>query len=273
MTTPPGGPSRPPRASRTIPAVARFKIYQAKPVRKLDPSFGIETETFAERYRTAVGYRAEEGRAAGPADITAKVRYQCCNDTICLPPKRKSAIGRNHDRSVGEGGSDSIPAGYTLAPSAAAAAPSTASVAPAAPAAPVQPASDLGLFLLTAFGAGLAAIFTPCVFPMIPFTVSYFLNRQTGNKRDGVLHAVIFCLGIVVLFTGLGALLKAIAGPFGVVQLGNSPWVNGFIALVFIVFGLSLLGAYRVDLAFGLADETESGIAKAAAIWARCSWG
>ena len=58
-----------------------------------------------------------------------------------------------------------------------------------APTAPASQSSGFGLFLLTAFGAGLAAIFTPCVFPMIPFTVSYFINRQTGNRRDGVLQA------------------------------------------------------------------------------------
>jgi thiol:disulfide interchange protein len=118
--------------------------------------------------------------------------------------------------------------------------------------APATQSSGFGLFLLTAFGAGLAAIFTPCVFPMIPFTVSYFINRSTGSRRDGVLQAVVFCLGIVVLFTGLGVLMKAIVGPFGVVQLGNSPWVNGFIALVFVVFGLSLLGAYELTLPSGL---------------------
>ena len=66
------------------------------------------------------------------------------------------------------------------------------------------------------------------------------------------LTAVVFCLGIIVLFTGLGFLTKVIAGPFGVVQLGNSPWVNIFIALVFIVFGLSLLGAYELTLPSGL---------------------
>jgi thiol:disulfide interchange protein DsbD len=108
------------------------------------------------------------------------------------------------------------------------------------------------LFLLTAFAAGLAAIFTPCVFPMIPFTVSYFLNRQTGAKRDSVLQAVVFCLGIIVFFTGIGFLVKTIVGPFGVVQLGNSPWVNSFIAAVFVVFGLSLLGAYELTLPSGL---------------------
>jgi thiol:disulfide interchange protein DsbD len=55
-----------------------------------------------------------------------------------------------------------------------------------------------------------------------------------------------------VLFTGLGLLTKAIAGPFGVVQLGSSPWVNGFIVIVFVVFGLSLLGAFEITLPSGL---------------------
>jgi thiol:disulfide interchange protein len=246
ITTPPGGPNPTTAKIADNPAVAGFKIYQPKPERKLDPSFGIDTETFSEHYVLLFDVELKKDAASGPADITANVRYQSCNDTVCLPPKRKSATASITIDPSASAVAIGIPAGYTLVSTAAPASPSTA---PAAP----QPASaDFGIFLLTAFGAGLAAIFTPCVFPMIPFTVSYFLNRHTGNKRDGVLHAVIFCLGIVVLFTGLGALLKAIAGPFGVVQLGNSPWVNSFIAAVFIVFGLSLLGAYELTLPSGL---------------------
>jgi thiol:disulfide interchange protein DsbD len=85
---------------------------------------------------------------------------------------------------------------------------------------------------------------------MIPITVSFFLNQGgTGEKRGGGWkQAVVFCLGIIVLFTGLGFLVTAVTGPFGVVQLGSSPWVNGFIALVFLVFGLSLLGAFELRL-------------------------
>src|SRR5262249_21319242 len=126
---------------------------------------------------------------------------------------------------------------------------------PAAPA-PNPPAPGFG-FLLTTFAAGLAAIFTPCVFPMIPFTVSYFINRSSGSsaagsRRDGIVQAIVFCLGVLVFFTGLGLITKAIAGPIGVVKLGNSPWVNGFIGLVFIVFGFSLLGAFELTLPSGL---------------------
>jgi thiol:disulfide interchange protein len=257
MTTPPGGPNPTTAGIADNPAVAGFKIYQSKPVRKLDPSFGIDTETFSEQYVLLFDIELKKDATAGPANITGNVRYQTCNDTICLPPKRKSAMAAITIDPSATAAAIAIPSGYTLVPTPVQAATSASSVATSANSAPIpaKPPADaggFGLFLLTAFAAGLAAIFTPCVFPMIPFTVSYFLNRQTGNKRDGVLHAVIFCLGIIVLFTGLGALLKAIAGPFGVVELGNSPWVNAFIAAVFIVFGLSLLGAYELTLPSGL---------------------
>ena len=122
--------------------------------------------------------------------------------------------------------------------------------------------SGFGFFLLTTFAAGLAAIFTPCVFPMIPFTVSYFINRNSASKRDGIVQAIVFCVGVIVFFTGLGLITKAIAGPIGVVKLGNSPWVNGFIGLVFIVFGLSLLGAFELTLPSGLPYQIESGLGR-----------
>src|SRR4029077_12963466 len=107
---------------------------------------------------------------------------------------------------------------------------------------------DLPVFLLTAFGFGLAGIFTPCVFPMIPIMMSFFLNRPSGSRRESVTQALIFCIGIVVLFSGLGLLATAILGPFGIVQLGSNPWVNGFIAAIFLTFGLSLLGAFEIAI-------------------------
>src|ERR1700674_5442704 len=125
---------------------------------------------------------------------------------------------------------------------------------PVAPA-PSQPASQQGLaaFALTAFGFGLAAIFTPCVFPMIPITVSFFLNQ-----RGGFLQALVFSLGIIVLFCALGLGVTAAVGPFGVVQLGSNPWVNGFIAIVFGIFALSLLGAFEITLPSSLLPKLDS---------------
>ena len=113
---------------------------------------------------------------------------------------------------------------------------------------PSQTGGESHSFLLVAFGFGLASIFTPCVFPMIPITMSYFLSRPSGGRRESVAQAAVFCLGIIVLFSGLGLLTTAVLGPFGVVTLGSNPWVNGFIAALFLAFGLSLLGAFEINI-------------------------
>ena len=102
MTTPPGGPNPTTASIADNPAVAGVKIYQAKPVRKLDPSFGIDTETFSTQYVLLFDIELKKDAPPGPADITAKVRYQSCNDTICLPPKTQNSRGDHRHRFVGE---------------------------------------------------------------------------------------------------------------------------------------------------------------------------
>ena len=140
------------------------------------------------------------------------MRFQTCNDKVCIPPRRRTVTATLTIDPAAHAAAPFIPAGY-----AEVTGPPKARTAPSAPASPDT--QSLGAFLLVAFGVGLAAIFTPCVFPMIPITMSFFLNRQ-GTRREGVFHAVLFCLGIVVLFSGLGLITTAILGPFGVVQLG-----------------------------------------------------
>ena len=247
LTTPPG----PIPTTVTLaenPAVAGFKVYQPKPLIKMDPSFNANSETFSEEVTFLVEVELKNDTPSGSTEFTAQVRYQCCNDNNCLRPKRKTAAASIHIDPGAKAEAITIPAGYTEFRKAAAVASASAPVAPAQN----PQSSGFGFFLLTTFAAGLAAIFTPCVFPMIPFTVSYFINRNSSSKRDGVVQAIVFCIGVIVFFTGLGLITKAIAGPIGVVKLGNSPWVNSFIGLVFIVFGLSLLGAFELTLPSGL---------------------
>jgi len=252
LTTPKGGPIPTTVSLAENPAVAGFKVYQPKPERKFDPNFQLDTETFADQAVLLLDVEFKKDAPPGAAELSAQVRYQCCNDRLCLPPKRKSAAAAITIDPAAVARTISIPPGYAVVSTPAAGGAVAAAAGTPTPATPTSASQGFSLFLLTAFLGGVAAIFTPCVFPMIPFTVSYFLNRQSGRRRDGITQAVVFSLGIIVLFTGLGLLVKAIAGPFGVVQLGNSPWVNGFIALVFVVFGLSLLGAYELTLPSGL---------------------
>jgi thiol:disulfide interchange protein DsbD len=253
-TTPAGGPIITKIKLNDNPDIASYRIYRPTPVKKLDTNFNLETETYVNKAVFFIEVQTAKTAAAN-ASLEAAVRYQACSDVKCLNPVKKTAVAEIRFDPGAASSSFKSPAGYELVPGPSAST-GTASITRVPASAPLGSDQDLLPFLLTAFGFGLAALFTPCVFPMIPITVSFFLNQQqTGteqNKRNGWIQALIFCLGIIVLFTGLGFLVTAIAGPFGVVQLGSSPWVNGFIALVFFVFSLSLLGAFELRLPTGL---------------------
>lgn len=221
------------------PAVERYRVLQPAPKRQYDPNFQSDTETFEGQVAFLVEVELKKDASSGPTDLSVTARYQTCNDKKCIPPVRRTATATVRIDPAAQTAALAIPPGY-----AEPKAPSSA-----VPGAPLQ-AQDQGwwAFLLVAFGFGLATIFTPCVFPMIPITMSYFLNRESGGKRDTVTQAVVFCLGIIVTFSGLGLLVTAIIGPAGVTQLGGNPWVNAFIAALFIAFGLSLLGAFEITI-------------------------
>jgi thiol:disulfide interchange protein len=229
MSTP-----RPPIAtSAKIDGLDDIEIWQSPPVRQMDENFGVETETFDGE---AVFYL----KGAIPADAVVNVRYQVCTDKLCLPPKRKTvaiergAVVAMPSSFVRVGAPDAPGSGSQPAPSA-------------------TPDQGMARFLLIAFGFGLAAIFTPCVFPMIPITMSFFLGQSEGRSRgQQIFQAALFCLGIIFLFTLLGATLTALLGPFGVVQIASNPWVNGFIAAIFIALALSMFGAFEITLPSGL---------------------
>src|SRR6185437_2465336 len=247
LTTPAGGPIPTTAELAENPAVKSSKLYQPPPIRTFDKNFNLDTETFEKEVDLPVTANLAPD-AKGAIELTALVRYQACNDRQCLPPRKKTASFRVLvDPAAPAPAAFVVPAGYTeIKPGAVAAKvisvrSSSASSSAGAPA--EAAAGGLPAFLITAFGLGLAAIFTPCVFPMIPITVSFFLNQ-----RGGILQAVVFSLGIVVLFCALGLGVTAAVGPFGVNQLGANPWVNGFITLVFGAFALSLLGAFEITL-------------------------
>jgi thiol:disulfide interchange protein len=251
-TTPGGGPIATTIRLADSSSIASYTVYRPQPVRKLDPNFQIETETYSGEVTFLIDAVASSP-AAGKSTIEANVRYQTCTDVKCLPPvKKTAAVDIDFVPGMPETAL-TIPPGYSSVESG-----KTSLRASAQPPPIRKPEPSNGPFipfLLTAFGFGLAALFTPCVFPMIPITVSFFLNQGTaapGARRGGWTQALVFCVGIIVLFTGLGFLITAVAGPFGVVQLGSSPWVNGFIAVVFFIFGLSLLGAFELRLPSGL---------------------
>src|ERR1700751_6137313 len=146
---------------------------------------------------------------------------------MCVPSKRRGTVPLTINRALSMPPYQR-PAGYTEPKAPPPTSPSSSGAATAT--------ESLAGFMAVAFGFGLASIFTPCVFPMIPITMSYFLNRQSGGRRDSIVQAVVFCLGIIILFSGLGLVVSAILGPVGVSQLGANVWVNLFITALFVAF-------------------------------------
>jgi thiol:disulfide interchange protein len=214
-----------------------LRVLQQPPKRAFDSVLNAESETYEGDTTFLLDVKLRADAPAGPEELSVNARYQTCNDTSCVAGRWAGTVPLTIDAAA-PSPSTAIPAGF-------------AEAKPPKPGSAVAESSGSqgwGAFLLVAFGAGLACIFTPCVFPMIPITMSYFLNQQSGEKRGGLSQAIVFCLGIVVLFSGLGLLVTAVLGPVGVKQLGSNPWVNGFIALLFMAFGLSLLGAFEIAI-------------------------
>ncbi|MDR3701508.1 MAG: cytochrome c biogenesis protein CcdA [Candidatus Sulfopaludibacter sp.] len=219
-------------------AAEKLRLLQPPVKRAFDPVANAETESYENAVTFLLELTLRKDAPAGPAEIPISARYQTCSATQCVPGRWSETLKLTVDPAA-PAASLVIPAGYSEPK------PPAASSAGA----PQPPQSQgWGLFLLTAFGFGLASIFTPCVFPMIPITMSFFLNRQSGGRQDGVVQAIVFCLGIIVLFSGIGLLTTLLLGPAGVKNLGGNPWVNGFIAALFIAFGLSLLGAFEINV-------------------------
>jgi thiol:disulfide interchange protein DsbD len=106
-------------------------------------------------------------------------------------------------------------------------------------------------FLLLAIGAGLASLLTPCVFPMIPLTVSYF-TKHSGNRAEALRMSSVYGLAIVVTFTGLGVIMALVVGAAGAQTIAANPWVNLFIAAVLVFFALALLGLYELRVPSGI---------------------
>jgi thiol:disulfide interchange protein DsbD len=215
------------------------KVFQPPPKKAFDKNLNAESETYEGQVQFLLEVKLPDDAQPGPAALIVKARFQTCNDTECVPARWTGTAAIKLDPAVHV--AFTIPAWYVEAKAPAASPAGTGQP-------PALTTQGWAAFLLLAFGFGLASIFTPCVFPMIPITMSYFLNRQSGGRRDGVMQAVVFCLGIIVLFSGLGLLVTAMLGPFGVAQLGANPWVDGFIAALVIAFGLSLLGAFEMTI-------------------------
>lgn len=211
-----------------------------------DPYFDKVVTYFEGRALVWADYAIGPGFSGG--EIHGSIEFMICNNLICLPPDSHAFVAVFNE------------------------APAPLRSVPIATAAPIElsnsvdilsvedlPASDMessdssGLFgfMLLAIGAGFGALLMPCVYPMIPLTVSYFAHHAQGTPLR---MALLYGVAIVVTFTGLGVLLSVIVGSAGTQIVAANPWVNLIIATAFLLFGLSLLGLFSIRLPSSLVN-------------------
>lgn len=220
-----------------------------KPQIRPDPNFIIdgkplETKFFTDRAEFLVPLKARADVPAGT--VALDVRFQLCNDTFCLPPRTKRVTFEGEEdvkRTAISGPQSSV-------------GPSEAPTAVQTP--NNQPPTDIWAFIWLAATLGALSLLTPCVFPMIPITVSYFTNHSAGSRARSVRLATIYSLGIIATFTLLGMLLAIFVGAAGINLFAANPWVNILIAAVFLFFAFNLFGAYEITVPTGLLTKLDS---------------
>ncbi len=118
-------------------------------------------------------------------------------------------------------------------------------------------AQSLWWIFITAFAGGLLALFTPCVYSMIPVTVSFFTKRSK-NRVEGIRNAIYYSASIVVIFTILGFLITLIFGPAALNRLSTNWIANLVFFALFLIFGISFLGAFNIELPASWSTKADS---------------
>lgn len=227
----------------------------------LDENFGIETEYFDGIADFEVPVRIASGATPGDHELVLQVRFMACNDRLCLPPQdveiatvlvvsgTPATLSSQLSRALNQAAMKEPTALPAIATEAQTQSSPPSRVQPP-PADPLgAPATTLAYILFAMAGGGLALL-TPCVFPMIPITVSYFTKREV-SRRQALYDAALYSLGIILTFTVLGFALTLMFGAGGINRVAASPSVNIAIAALFVVFALSLFGAIELSLPSG----------------------
>ena len=264
-----------------------------KVIKKMDKLFNMELKYF-EKEATFV----QKIRFTKPQyDIDCYLEYGACSDASCLPPSevalkqkgpscvpsvasdlRSSATGSG---TVSAAGSGTVSSGADDKPSGASEQEDTI-YAGSDPQPPILGGSETDLWapvteelralgsgeelakqsllwlLLMGFVAGLLAVCMPCIWPIIPMTVSFFLKRSKDNTKKGIRDAFTYGLSIIVIYLGLGLLVTALFGSDTLNAMSTNAVFNVFLFLLLVVFALSFFGWFEIRLPDSWANKVDT---------------
>lgn len=236
------------------------KIKEGKAHEEYDANFDMVLKYFENK---AVFTQRIQRLSTKDFVVKGELEFMTCDDHMCLPPEYV-------DMEFSVKGAKLAPKKPPVEPVAAEPTPvdtasekpdTTTTVTPAEPtktetqpAASTQKLSEndsskmtmLSIFL-EGFIFGWLALFMPCIFPMIPLTVSFF-TKQSKTKREGIVKASIYGLSIIVIYVFLGFITTFFFGPSFLNELATDPWFNIGFFVLFVVFALSFFGAFEITL-------------------------
>ena len=181
---------------------------------------------------------------------TIRVRYNACDDKMCTAPENWEFVASDATKS-GEA-AKAVKKGKAVKGRKALKRGEATKAVTASSLSTTQEAQSLGWIFLMGMLGGLLAIFTPCVWPIIPMTVSFFIKRGGAAKgttnAQVVRDALIYGLSIVIIYVGLGLLVTLVFGASALNALSTNAVVNIIFFLILVLFAASFFGAFEITL-------------------------
>lgn len=240
------------------------KVIEPKAIEENDPNFGMVLKYFANE---AVFTQKIKVLSTTDFKIKGFVEFMCCDDKQCLPPNEvdfsfsikgnpsaAAPVTAPDEATVTNGSNDTVATGSTTVIEKDTTTNSGTQVTIPTDGTD-QPKSLWGLFIIS-FLAGLAAILTPCVFPMIPMTVTFFLKEK--NKAKAKTQAVVYGLSIILIYTVIGTLVAVTLGA-NFANFLSTHWLpNILFFLIFMFFAASFLGMFEIVLPNWMVNKSDA---------------
>ena len=248
---------------------------RGKVTKQYDKMFGMELRFFEHQAMFVQKVRFTKAEY----DIDCYLEYGACNDEMCMPPSEVALKQKGKSPVAAAPVAEETP---KAADTVGAVATDTVAVAQSDSVAVASPATDDALWQpvineLRAFGAddsmanrsllylllmgfvgGLLAVCMPCIWPIIPMTVSFFLKRSKSDKQKGIRDAFTYGISIIVIYLGLGLLVTALFGSDTLNAMSTNAVFNIFLFLLLVVFALSFFGWFEIKLPDSWANSVDS---------------
>lgn len=205
-------------------------------IKEYDNNFMMELSF----YEKVVSFKQKVKVKPGVSQVKGDVYYMVCDESKCLPPEALE---------------------FTVdLPGVIANADSKNEVADTKENEDTSNRSFWEIFIIS-FLSGFAALLTPCVFPMIPMTVSFF-TKQSKTKAQGIKNAILYGLSIIVIYVLLGTAVTAVFGSEALNELATNVWFNLIFFVLLVVFAISFLGAFEIVLPSSWVNAADRGADK-----------